>query len=161
MGKKTEDIEKAFTAGFNDENITLDPAAELEEIKPAAELEKITPAAAAKDLETPPVLDQTPEVKKEDDVDEWEGMPPSVKAHFESLTAKLDSVTNIANSASGRANKLQSKLDKQSKQKPAEQPKPTSDQLLAAMTSTDKREKLGEDFPEFAADYPWPRLLKY
>ncbi len=132
------DVEKAFTAGFNSDKIELDSSAELEEETPAVKLT----AESNKDLETPPGATE--------EIDEWDGVPAALKTRFEDLSANLAKVQNIANSASGRANKLQSQLAKQENAVPVEKPKPTSEQIQEAMTSSEKRDKLGEDFPEFA-----------
>ena len=137
-------IEKAFTAGFKDENIVLDDDAGLGEKSSAAEIA----AEANGDLDLEGVV--TKVEKEEKEVDPWEGVSPAVKAHMEELEAKLEKSINVANSASGRANKLQSQIDKQLNQKPVVKTQPTSDQLLAAMTSSEKRKKLGDDFPDFA-----------
>lgn len=143
MGTKQEEIEQAFTDGFKDDN----PHADLDDKSPAA-----APAAAdSTDLDLAPPADPAA-APAAPAVDEWEGVPDAVKARFEDLSTKLEKATNIANSASGRANKLQSDLDKKLKAKPAEEkPQLTSEQLLAAMTNTASRDKLREDFGEFAA----------
>tara|TARA_R110002096_G_C14661910_1_gene728348 strand:+ start:31707 stop:32723 length:1017 start_codon:yes stop_codon:yes gene_type:complete len=149
MGTKQDKIEQAFTAGFEDKNVS---DADLEDTTTAAaaaadstNLEVADPAVADPAVTDPAVTDPAPAA------DEWEGVPTALKDRFEDLTAQLAKVTNIANSASGRANKLQGDLDKQLKAKPVEKPALTSEQLLAAMTNTESRDKLREDFGEFAA----------
>ena len=140
----TEDLEKALTAGFDRKEIKLDPAAELEDNTPAA-IDELAAAATDTDLENKPPA----EIK--DDVDEWEGFTPAMRLRMETLSGKLEKVTNIANSASGRANKLQSLLDKQANETPIEKPVLTSEQLLSAMTNKVARDGLREEFGEFAA----------
>ena len=143
------DVEKAFTAGFNDKDIELNDDAELEVKTPVVDIT----AESNKDLENAPeenVDISAAEEIKDEEIDEWAGVPEAMKLRFQDMEANLSKVQNIANSASGRANKLQSQLAKQTNEAPAEKSKPTSEQLLAAMTSSDKRDKLGEDFPEFA-----------
>ena len=149
MGKR-EDAEKAFTAGFEDKEYKID--AEAEENNEAAEklaAETAKPdevnlenaeKVVAKETEVPAV-----------EVDEWEGIPDNVRARFETMSASLDKATQIANSASGRANKLQSALDKQKVQKPVEAAKPTKDQILEAFSNKEKRDVLREEFGEFAS----------
>jgi len=163
MGTKaTEaDLEKAFTAGYNDQDIELGPSAELTEeelaAQAAAQLEANSeaPADGAPAADAPAADAPAADAPAADApaADEWEGVPDTIKSRIEDLTSQLENVTNIANSASGRANKLQSKLDKQNveQQAPAAAAKPTSEQLLEAMASSEKRDKLGEDFPEFVA----------
>ncbi len=92
------------------------------------------------------VLDKKVEPKAEDKTDEWEGVPDSIKARFDKMDADLKRVTNIANTASGRASKLQGQLEKQE----APKPKPTSETIRAAMTDKTKRDELRGDFSEFA-----------
>lgn len=161
------DVEKAFTAGFEDKDIDIknDRAEPSEqEILTAAiaaetsdldiELNKLASKGSGKDddieLDNSDHKDIDDDKGKNDDVDEWDGVSPAMKTRFQMLEANLTKATNIANSASGRANKLQSLIDKGLNQKPADVAKPTSDQLLEAMTSGTAREKLGDDFPEFA-----------
>jgi len=144
-------VEEAFTAGYEDKEIDL--SAELDETPTAAELA----AATKNDLEAnkPEIKDKAPgagdEIKDKVEVDEWAGVPVAIREKFEAMNANLTKVQNIANSASGRANKLQGRLDKQENQAPEIKPVLTSEELLGAMTNKDKRETLREEFSEFAA----------
>jgi len=143
MGKASKaDLEKAFTAGFHDKDIELDPSAELDDDEDTV-AEQIA-AESNKDLEKP-------EVKDKDEVDEWAGYTPEMKERFQAMETNLTKFQNIANSASGRVNKLQGELDRQKNDEPEVKPKITSDELLAAMTNKDSRDKLREEFGEFAA----------
>tara|TARA_R110000803_G_scaffold5230_6_gene17353 strand:+ start:6205 stop:7227 length:1023 start_codon:yes stop_codon:yes gene_type:complete len=149
MGKASKaKVDEAFTAGFEDKEIDL--SAELDQTTPAADLAAVT----SDDLEIKPGDELNPgagdEINK-DEADPWDGVPAAIRARFETQDAKLVKVTNIANSASGRANKLQGLLDRQANEAPLEKPVVTSDQLLNAMTNKDKRDELREEFGEFAA----------
>ena len=144
-----EEVEKAFTAGFNDKDIDLKDNAELEVKTSVA----VSAAKSNEDLEKP--LEENTDLSntektKDEKIDEWDGVPEAMKVRFQAMEVNLTKVQNIANSASGRANKLQSLVDKKTNETPVEKPKPTSEQLLSAMTSNDNRDKLREDFPEFA-----------
>lgn len=125
------ELEAALSAGFNDEEYTL-----------PAPAEETTPAAKATDTGDGETVN----------TDEWEGVPEAIRAKFETLGTELTRVTNIANSASGRASKLQSALDTQANKQTTEDIKPqlTSDQLRAAMGNKEKRDALREDFSDFA-----------
>ena len=146
MGKVSKaKLDEAFTAGFEDKEIDL--SAELEETPTAAKIAADTNT----DLEIKPEEELDPEEINKDEADEWAGVPKAIKDRFELMNANLTKVQNIANSASGRANKLQGQLDKKANEKPAEKQVLTSDQLLDAMTNKDKRDVLREEFGEFAA----------
>lgn len=146
MGKKASaaDVEKAFTAGFEDKD--FDTRAEVSEQEVVA-LESATTTTESTDT----TVDKN---KSTEDpaptVDEWEGIPDGVRTRFEALEANLKKATDIAKSASGRANKLQSVIDKQS-QVPIEKSKPTKDQILEALANKKERDKLREDFDVFAS----------
>ncbi len=145
MAKESKaDVEKAFTAGFQDKDFEV--GAEIIEQKVVA-LESVatptesTDAIVEKDTSTE---DLAPAA------DEWEGIPDGMRTRFETMEASLKKATDIAKSASGRANKLQSTLDKQSKA-PIAIAKPTKDQIIEALTNKDKRNELREDFEGFAS----------
>lgn len=147
MGKKASiaDVEKAFTAGFEDKDFEIGAEASEEDIaadelaaKTTETLETIV--EKAKPTETP-----APEV------DEWEGIPDVMRTRFEAMETNLKQATDIAKSASGRTNKLQSALDKQKNQIPVEKPKPTKDQILEALSNKEKRDELRVDWDVLAS----------
>jgi len=162
MGRaSTEELDNAFTAGFEDKDIKLDPSAEIEDPTPVVPstaetletAETIKAPEAAKVDEDPVAPEKVAEAPTDGDPiaeDEWAGVPDSVRKHFDDMAANLEKVTNIANSASGRANKLQSRLDKKEAE-PTPEPVVTSDTLLKALQGGESRDKLREDFGEFAA----------
>lgn len=125
-----KDLEDALDAGFVDDPKYILPEEEIKE-------EIVEPLAKIEEKEDP-----APEV------DEWEGISDNIKNKFNSMQTALDKATNIANSASGRVNKFQSEQQKK-KDEPVE-PKITSDIILEAMSSKERRDELSEDFPEFA-----------
>lgn len=138
------ELRDIFESGFNDDNKYAnesEPKAEPEET-----IEKTVEAALEAAPET--TTEVTSEVKTEV-ADEWAGVPDVLKNRFEKMALDLEKATNIANSASGRASKLQSQLAKQDITE-AEKPKPTGDQIREAMVDKTKRDALREDWGDFA-----------
>jgi len=169
MATRTE-IDAAFAAGysaddeyeFSDEPDTSEVSevseggSDIAPVVPAA-VTLETPVAAASEVpavvtpETPAVV--TPEVNIDPVVDEWAGVPDAIKAKFEQMSVDLDSAVNIAKSASGRANKLQSLYQKQEYEN-RNVVKPTSEQIKDAMTNKESREALRNDgLPEVASAF--------
>lgn len=133
-----QDLDAALNAGFEDDGKYV-----LPEEKPPVSDEDLAPAAKDNDL--------APAAKDEDatpEIDEWEGISDSIKSKFEGMQTDLAKAIDIAKSASGRANKMQSAIDKQ--QAEPEAPKLTSDMILEAMSDKGKRDELREEFSEFA-----------
>ena len=135
-----EQLEAALAAGFSGEEYN-EP--EIKEPDNSVDPELKADDANGGDSES---------VTNDDGVDEWAGVPEAIRAKFETLGTELTRVQNIANSASGRASKLQGALDRQANEQTLEDNKPqlTSDQLRGAMGSKEKREALREDFSDFA-----------
>lgn len=144
MGKKasTADVEKAFTAGFENKDFISDAEVIEEEV---VAIDKV--ATTTKSTET--IVEEKPTEKPNTEVDPWEGISDTMRVHFETMEASVKQANDIAKSASGRANKLQSVIDKQSRV-PVAAPKPTKDQILEALANKEKRDVLREDFEGFA-----------
>jgi hypothetical protein len=139
--EKEKKTNKAFEAGFeSDDSYNLDDADN-----------KDTPI---EDPEDSANIDNKPEDQKIDadptiNVDEWEGVPDPIRKRFEQMSMSLEKATSIANSASGRANKLQGELHNYKKAPPAKVV-PTDQQLRDAMGNQEKLEALKEDWPDLA-----------
>ena len=139
--KDEQELNAAFEAGFEDKDFEI-------ETKKVTEEEIVVDKKETVVDKKETVVDKKETVvdKKEPVVDEWDGLPSAVKKRFTTMEDELKRVTNIANTASGRASKLQGQIEKQNLPKP----KPSSEQIRAAMTDKDKREALRVDFSEFA-----------
>jgi hypothetical protein len=93
--------------------------------------------------------DQKIDIDPTVNIDEWDGVPAPIRAKFEKMSTALDNATNIANSASGRASKLQSELTRSQKKQQAKII-PTDQQLRDAMGDQEKLNALKEDWPDLA-----------
>jgi hypothetical protein len=152
--------EEAFAAGFSEDEYELPKEADQQtpsdtSVKDAPVDEDDKPVESKTDDAAEVEVAEGDEVTEGGDapeVDEWEGVSDAIKKRFESMSSELSRVTNIANSASGRANKLQSQLQ-QSLSKPAEAPKPTSQQILDALADKAKRDALRDEWPDFAETF--------
>lgn len=155
------ELEAALEAGFLDEEYKAPKEADLQktpsdqsvdEVKSSDDNTDDTPQAKIEDEADPQPQPQTEDKVDEADPpadDEWAGVSDVIKKRFEKMASDLDRVTNIANSASGRANKLQSEIQR-NLSKPADAPKPTSQQIHEAMVDKEKRDALREEWPDFA-----------
>lgn len=159
MGKKVDDkdlpnvtatdaeLEEAFNSGFDDKGYANDSAnkkssddyVEVPEPKIASEVTKIL---ESKDDKEP--------APAEEPKDEWADVSDVIRAKFDAMATQLEQVTNIANSASGRANKIENKMLDQ-KLTPPTPEKPTSQQILEALGNKTKREELRADWGDFVA----------
>jgi len=134
-----DDLEKALVEGYEGDNRTTPEVKNEPDPEPPAKVV----AAVAKEV----AVDKAGIADLANaDTDDWAGIPDNIKKRFDTISNELNRVTNIANSASGRANKLQSQIQRQEQVAP----KPTSQQLMEAMTDKTKREILRKDWASFA-----------
>lgn len=149
---KDVDLEAAFEAGYGDDSaFVVDKEADHK-----------TPSADGQEVNQDQVEDGDPQLNQNDGeqgaaeqdpaTNEWEGVSDAIRERFETMASELKRVTNIANSASGRASKLQSELQ-QNLAKPKAVPKPTAQQIHEAIANKEKRDALREDWPDFAAAF--------
>jgi hypothetical protein len=152
-----EALEEALIAGFTDDNECNNAseagheapsATSVDDGSPIADIEKLLEKDTTDEVIPKVTPEVTPDVTPEKD--DWEGVPEFLKKKFQDMGTELERVTNIANSASGRANKLQSQVQREAA-KPAEAPKPTSQQIHEAIASKDKRDVLRKEWPDLAA----------
>jgi hypothetical protein len=138
--KAALDAEIAFEAGFKDEQFQITPEPTGDPNAEQQQQQQQTPAATIKPGQ------ETKIPTKEPEVDEWEGISDTLKKRFKDMEAGLAKANQVANAASGQARKLQNQVANQK----TEPPRPTSEQILAAMTDKTKREALREDWGTLA-----------
>lgn len=142
--------EKAFAAGFSDSDYEAPTEAGLDDKTPSVIVDKKTPALKPAPIEGAAPVEEGVTAEGPLTDEDWQGVPDILRKRFEQMADNLTNVTNIANSASGRANKLQSELQKQKNAIPTVAAKPTSQQIHEAMADKTKREALRKEWPDFA-----------
>lgn len=147
--KNEEELNEAFSAGFNRKDFKMPNETETDDTNINAEQEEIADVEDESGKKNEEVEKAAPVKSDKTDVaaDEWDGVPEIIRSRFEKLTSELDRVNCIANAASGQARKLQNQVSNQK----APKPQPTSEQIRAAMTDKVKREELRIDWGNFAA----------
>lgn len=133
----------AFSRGFNAAR-----GAEVKTEAPKVETPKVEESAAPVKSEEPP--------KK----DEWEGVPPIVKAQFDSLQSRLQTVDkhgerlrNMEGVLGGINTQLKTALAAAKAVEKAGGDAPTPEQVKAAATSAERMARMKEDFPDFAEEF--------
>ncbi len=146
-------LEEALVAGFTDDNDYNVPNEKEAgpEAPSATDVKDTLPKAEDADA---PIINEAADAQTELPAkDEWEGVSDVIRDKFKTMGTELERVTNIANSASGRANKLQSQIQREAA-KPEDAPqKLTSQQIHEAIVDKEKRDVLREEWPDFAAAF--------
>lgn len=143
----TQDAEDAFAKGFNSVAGKPDSGEEGTETQSAATPE---PGAAAEQQEQLAAADAA---AGDPAVDEWAGVPPKLREKMEALESLPGQVRNLAGHIGGLNNgvkELKAALDTAKAASTTGKDAPTQDAIASAAGSSEKWDRLKEDFPEWA-----------
>ena len=139
-----KDLELAFESGYDNTADNIQAAPKSAPSTDEDDDKKVIDNNVDKDLKN--------QANDDDNIDddEWAGVSPALKARFTQMESQVLKATNTANSASGRAGKLQKELDKRLAESQPK-PQPTSEQIKEAMGNPEKLTELADQWPDLVA----------